>query len=208
MSARFFRSKRRVAIAATVLCAAVLLLALSVLTINIYVKCSTEDGIFKDANELGTVGHFNCVIVLGAGLKPDGTPSNMLEDRIRVGVDVFRAVDADFILMSGDRSGEGYDEPSAMRTLAEQLGVDPDRILTDERGFSTYESICRAKEIYGFEKIVAVTQEYHLYRTLYIADSLELDAVGVSADLRSYRGQFMREMREIFARVKDFLICI
>lgn len=208
MGARFFKSKRVVAIAAIALCAVVLTLTLSVLTVSIYVKQSVKSLMLEDASKLCDKGHFDCVIVLGAGLKPDGTPSSMLEDRIKVGVEVFNAVDADFILMSGDRSGDGYDEPNAMRTLAEQLGVDADRILTDECGFSTYESIYRANDIYGFDRIVAVTQEYHLYRTLYIADRLGFDAYGVSADLRSYRGQLVREIREIFARVKDFLICI
>jgi vancomycin permeability regulator SanA len=66
----------------------------------------------------------------------------------------------------------------------------------------------RAKEVFGAEKIVVVTQEYHLYRALYVAQALGLDAVGVSADLRTYYGQSMRETRELAARVKDWLYTI
>ena len=75
----------------------------------------------------------------------------------------------------------------------------------DHAGFSTYESIFRAKEIFGADKVVIVTQEYHLYRALHIADALGVEAYGVSADLNAYGGQTMRDLREILARNKDFL---
>ena len=75
----------------------------------------------------------------------------------------------------------------------------------DHAGFSTYESIYRAKEIFGAERIVVITQEYHLYRALYIADALGLEAYGVASDQRTYSGQTMRDVREILARNKDFL---
>ena len=78
----------------------------------------------------------------------------------------------------------------------------------DHAGFSTYESIYRAKEIFGAKKILIVTQEYHLYRALYIARCFGIDAYGVSSDLDNYYGQFHRDVREILARVKDFGLCI
>lgn len=74
----------------------------------------------------------------------------------------------------------------------------------DHAGFSTYESLCRAKEVFGAKRIVIVTQEYHLYRALYIAEGLGLEAYGVAADGQTYAGQSMRDFREILARVKDF----
>lgn len=151
--------------------------------------------------------HYDCIIVLGAGLKTDGRPSDMLEDRIKTGVEIFNTGCADYILMSGDRSGDDYDEPGAMKTYAEMLNVDGKCILLDSQGFSTYESITRAKDIYGFDKVIIITQEYHLYRALYIADRCDIDAVGYSADLRTYRGQAFRDFREILARVKDFFWC-
>ena len=130
----------------------------------------------------------------------------MLEDRIKTGVEVFNQIDADFILMSGDCSGEHYDEVGAMKKYALSLGVDEDKILLDGQGFSTFESISRVKEEYGFDRVVIITQKYHLYRALYIAEQYEIEAVGVSADLRGYRGQTYRDLREVFARVKDFII--
>lgn len=181
------------------------LLLVSVAVINAIVKGTAAESVFSSADELDAEKTYDCVLILGAGLKSDGTPSHMLEDRIKTGISVFESVNADCILMSGDRSGEDYDEPGAMKKYAESLGIDADYILIDNSGFSTYESIVRAKEIYGFDNVIVITQEYHLYRALYIAEKQEIDAVGVSADLRTYRGQIFREMREVLARVKDFL---
>ena len=206
------RSRKRIALRvllAIVLAvmALVALGALTVLGISEYVRLSTNEQIYQSADDLKDISDVDCVIVLGAGLKADGTPSHMLEDRIKVGVDAFNKVSAGCILMSGDRSGNSYDEPAAMRKYAEELGVDPSLILVDNEGYSTYESIIRAREIYGFDRILVVTQDYHLCRALYIADKNGIDAYGVSADLRTYRGQLMRDVREILARSKDFFMC-
>ena len=78
----------------------------------------------------------------------------------------------------------------------------------DHAGFSTYESMYRAKEVFEAKKVVIVTQKYHLHRALYVAEKLGIDAYGVSSDPRTYRGQFVREIREILARDKDFFKCI
>lgn len=187
--------------------AAFMLVALAVFIISGAIADSTSERVYGSADNIDETQSFDCVLVLGAGLKADGTPSHMLEDRIKVGADVFGKVNAGCILMSGDRSGDHYDEPAAMRKYAEGLGIDPSFIIVDNEGYSTYESIMRAKEIYGFDKIIVVTQEYHLYRALYIADKSGIDAEGIGADLRPYRGQTVRDVREILARAKDFFLC-
>ncbi len=160
----------------------------------------------REVSELNGNG-VDCVLVLGAGLKADGTPSHMLEDRIKVGVEALNATGADYILMSGDHSDVYYNEPLAMKKYAMEMGVPEEKILMDGKGYSTNESLTRADKIYNFDNIVVITQEYHLYRALYIADMCDIEAVGVSADLRPYRNQIMREVREILARVKDFFLC-
>ena len=141
-------------------------------------------------------------------MKEDGTPSDRLRDRVKVGVDLYHAGAAPKLLMSGDHGREGYDEVSAMLKLAVELGVPEEDVFLDHAGFSTYESIYRAKEIFGAERILIVTQEYHLYRALYIAEAMGLEAWGVSADLRDYVGQIKYDTREILARNKDFLTAI
>ena len=108
------------------------------------------------------------------------------------------------LLMSGDHGRTNYDEVAAMKQFAINAGIPSENIFMDHAGFSTYESIYRAKEIFQAKKIIIVTQEYHLYRALYIADQLGVEAWGVSADYRSYTGQTSRDIREFLARVKDF----
>lgn len=150
----------------------------------------------------------DCILILGAGVRNDGSPSHMLEDRLLTGIDLYESGITRTLLMSGDHGKKDYDEVSCMKNYAAECGVPTEDIFLDHAGFSTYESLYRAKEVFGAEKIIIVTQEYHLYRALYVAQELGLDAVGVSADLRTYYGQSMRETRELAARVKDFLYTI
>ena len=211
MSARFVGKSRALKVIFGVIVALlclILLCGIALLGISEYVRLSQTKDVFKTADEVSDREEIDCIVVLGAGLQSDGTPSHMLEDRIKVGVNVLNATGAKYILMSGDKSGDYYDEPSAMRKYAEEMGVESSKILVDNSGFSTFESITRLKDEFGFDNVVVITQEYHLYRALYIADDCGIDAVGVSADLRTYRNQFMRDLREILARVKDFFMCI
>ena len=110
--------------------------------------------------------------------------------------------------MSGDHGREEYDEVNIMKKFAIEKGVPSNDIFMDHAGFATYDSIYRAKEIFKSKKILIVTQEYHLHRALYIANSLGLEAYGVPSNPRKYGGQFFREIREILARNKDFVKCI
>jgi vancomycin permeability regulator SanA len=181
-----------------------MLLAITFLTINVAMVDSTAE-LVLDVSELPS-GGVDCVIVLGAGLQSDGTPSHMLEDRLKIGIEAMNATGA-VILMSGDNSGENYNEPLAMKKYAMEHGVEESRILLDGQGYSTYDSITRLVDEWGFDNVVIITQEYHLYRALYIADHSDVEAVGVSADLRPYTRQIFREIREFVARVKDFYWC-
>lgn len=110
------------------------------------------------------------------------------------------------ILVTGDHADEGYNEVDPMINFCIDSGIERADILSDPLGVSTYESISRALSEFGAKKIIIVTQEYHLYRALYIADRLGIEAYGVSADLNTYAGQFFRDAREIPARVKDFIL--
>ncbi len=145
---------------------------------------------------------FDLILVLGCAVRPDGSPSHMLEDRILTGVGLYQLGLADNILMSGDRS-VGYDEVSAMEREAGALGVPQELILVDPEGYSTYESITNLLEAHKGKRVLIVTQKYHLHRALYIAEKLDIEAYGVSADLRTYTKQVKYDLREILARVKD-----
>ena len=176
------------------------------IAINTYVKNSAEDRIISSDEAVNL--NADCIIVLGAGVRADGTPSPMLKDRLLEGIALYELGVSDRLLMSGDNTKKGYDEVNTMKQYAIDHGVPSEHIFMDHAGISTYDSIYRAKEIFQAEKIIIVSQKYHLYRALYISDSLGVDAYGVSADPVIYAGQEFREIREIVARTKDFVKCI
>lgn len=177
---------------------------IGVLGIDFYVKKSTEDYILSP-EDAGT--GYDCILVLGCGVWGE-TPSHMLEDRLLQGVELYDGGASEKLLMSGDHGREGYDEVNVMKNFAIEKGVASENIFMDHAGFSTYESMYRAKEIFQAEKILIVTQDYHLYRAIYDARALGLDAWGVSSNPREYGGQLYRDIREILARNKDFVYCI
>ena len=179
---------------------------LTFILINSYVKSSTEDSIISKNDALNI--NPDCIIVLGAGVRSDGSPSPMLQDRLNTGIELYENGVSDRILMSGDHTKKGYDEVNIMKDYAINKGIPSENVFMDHAGISTYDSIYRAKEIFWAEKIIIVTQEYHLYRALYIAEKLGVEAYGVSADVRAYAGQELRELREKAARVKDFFKAI
>ena len=196
--------KNRVFVAVTASLLTVMLLALSfVLITNAIILSSTKHRIIA-ADEASKLSEVDCILVLGCGLRADGSPSDMLHDRLVVGTSLYRLGASSNILMSGDHGRTEYDEVNAMKNFALNEEIPSADIFMDHAGFSTYESIYRAKEIFSADKIIVVTQGYHLPRALYIAEALGIEAYGVSADIRSYRGQTLRDVRELLARAKDF----
>ncbi len=176
----------------------------AVFGINEYVKSSTAEYIL-DADETGD--GYDCILVLGCKVNGD-SPSLMLRDRLSQGIELY-GVASDKILMTGDHGTDGYDEVGVMKDYAEDAGVPSKDIFEDHAGFSTYESMYRAKEIFKADKILIVTQEYHLYRAIYDARALGIDAYGVVAEpSMAYGGQEYRDIREILARNKDFIFGI
>jgi len=186
-----------------ILCA---LIGIMMLSINFYVVNKTKSKIVteKQAKELENV---DCILVLGAGIWGD-KPSPMLEDRLLQGITLYNNQTSSKIIMSGDHGKEEYDEVNVMKDFAIEKGVKSEDIFMDHAGFSTYDSVYRAKEIFKAQKIIIVTQKYHLHRALYVAEKLGIEAYGVASDPREYRGQVVRELREVLARDKDFFKCI
>ncbi|MBR3752044.1 MAG: YdcF family protein [Ruminiclostridium sp.] len=176
------------------------------LGISGYVVHSTKDSIL--IQEDTPPEDLDCILVLGCGIRPDGSPTPMLASRLTRGAELYQAGWADKVLLSGDNSGESYNELATMERVILELGVPPEALLMDHAGFSTYESIHRAKEEFSVQRVVIVTQEYHLYRALYLADALDLEAWGVAAAPRNDAGQIGRSLREILARDKDFFTAI
>lgn len=196
--------RKTIRILAAVAGGCVLLGGCAALAANAYVKNTAADRIItsEEAAELTDV---DCILVLGCQVKSDGVPSHMLEDRLRRSVELYRLQVAPKLLMSGDHGRKDYNEVGTMKQYAIDADVSSSDVFMDHAGFSTYESLYRAKEIFGVKKVIIVSQEYHLYRALYIADQMGIDAYGVSSDYRTYWGQSKREVREILARCKDMV---
>lgn len=146
----------------------------------------------------------DCILILGAGVWGD-KPSPMLEDRLLTGLELYKNNVSKKIIVSGEHSKDDYDEVNVMKNYLIEHGVNSEDIFMDHAGISTYDSIYRAKVIFGIKKIIIVTQKYHLYRALYIAKNLDLYCYGINSDPREYSGQINRDIREILARTKDFV---
>ncbi len=173
------------------------------LCINAYITSSVKSRIItqEEAKELSDV---DCILILGAGVWENDTPSPMLHDRLEQGIALYKAGVSDRLLMSGDHGRVDYDEVNVMKQYAIDQGIPSENIFMDHAGFSTYESMYRARDIFQAKKMVVITQGYHMYRALYDGKGLGLDVYGVSSDPRKYAGQSYREAREVLARCKDF----
>ncbi len=176
------------------------------IAVNLHMIHSTKDLIFSADDH--PVSNNDCILVLGCGIRLDGQPSQMLQDRLDTAISAYQAKLAPKILMSGDHGSPDYDEVNAMKDYAIAHGVPSEDIFMDHAGFSTYESMYRAKTIFGCQKMIIVTQRYHLYRALYNAQAMGMEAAGISSSLRTYTRQPYFDVREAAARVKDTLWCI
>lgn len=177
-----------------------------VFSLNFYVKGSTKNQILSE-EEVAKIANVDAILVLGAGIWGD-KPSHMLEDRLLEAISLYKKGVSSKIIMSGDHGRSDYDEVNIMKEFAIQRGVPSEDIFMDHAGFSSYDSLYRAKEIFDVKKVIIVTQKYHLYRSLYIANQIGIEAYGIPSNPRKYRGQTKRELREILARNKDFIKCI
>ena len=181
-----------------------MIVILLLILINLYIIFVTEK---KIVNKSELNEEIDCILVLGAGIR-NNRPSPMLEDRLLVAIDLYKAGIASKILVSGDHENYNYDEVNVMKDYLKDKGIPSEDIFMDHAGLSTYDSIYRTHKIFKANKIVIVTQKYHLYRALYIAKTLDLRAYGVSSTKREYANQSKRDVREVVARVKDFFKCI
>ena len=181
----------------------IIIFAMIILCIDLYVVIKSKKNILDNK-----ISHkYDAILVLGAGIR-NNKPSPMLEDRLLTAIDMYNQGVAPKILVSGDHEYEDHDEVNVMKKYLIDKGIPSEDIFMDHAGLSTYDSIYRAKEIFEVKNALIVTQKYHLYRAIYIAKSIDMNADGVSATKRIYHGQIKRDIREFVARIKDFFKCI
>lgn len=173
--------------------------------INLYVILKTKNLIIDDNKALDD--NIDCILVLGAGIR-NNYPSPMLEDRLLTSIELYNKGYAHKILVSGDHEYANYDEVNVMKNYLIEHGIPSEDIFMDHAGLSSYDSVYRAQKIFKVNRVIIVTQKYHLYRSLYIANTLDMESYGVSANKRPYYGQTKRDIREYAARIKDFFKCL
>jgi len=184
-------------------CMAVIVTGALVFTcLNLYVTTSTNDSVVT-VNSVPSDAKADCILILGASVRANRKPSPMLLKRLERGLELYRKKAASKILVSGDNATVAYNEVKVMREWLQAKGVPPQDIFEDHAGFSTYESMYRARDVFKVKRMIVVTQRYHLARAIYTGDALGLKVWGVAANGNNYSGQLKRDMREWVARVKD-----
>lgn len=180
----------------------IFVLSLIPIIINFFVIFSTSNKIYSDLEINET---YDIALVLGCSALKNGNPSKMLRDRLNTAISLYESDKVKKILISGDHT-KTYSEIIAMNKYLVESGINKEDIIVDEKGYSTGESLINYKNNYSNQSVIIVTQKYHLYRALFIANDLELNVIGAHAKLINYNGQLFREIREILARNKDFLL--
>lgn len=168
---------------------------------------SPAQGATGSANGQSAHQSFDCILVLGAAVRPDGTPSPMLQERLDTGIELYNLGIAPKIIMSGDNQSdrETYNEVNNMKAYAVAAGVPSEDIFCDHAGICTYDSAYRAYHVFGVTRAVVVSQKYHLYRALFDMESFGIRAIGVPADRVEYSVKQFYYLREAAARVSDTL---
>ncbi|RJQ52454.1 MAG: hypothetical protein C4521_10070 [Actinobacteria bacterium] len=144
-------------------------------------------------------------VVLGAKVHPNDSLSAVLSDRMKTAVELYRSKKVSKLLLSGDHGRARYDEVNNMRRFALDHGVAPKDIFMDHAGFDTYDSMYRARDVFGVKKALVVTQRFHLARAIYTARKLGIEATGVPSDKRRYAKALLFDSREILSRTKAYL---
>jgi SanA protein len=176
------------------------LLIVLILSADYYVKSSVQKQLYKDVKRIP----FNEVgLVLGTvKILKNGNVNRYYQYRIDAAVALYKAGKIKFILVSGDNSKEGYDEPTDMKNDLIKQGVPEDKIFADFAGFRTLDSVVRSKNIFGQKNITIISQKFHNERAVFIANHKEVDAIGFEAKDVSRRAGLFVQGREKLARVK------
>lgn len=145
-------------------------------------------------------------IVFGAGLTIHNTPSDALMDRLTIAAQLYDRGLIDRLLVSGDNPTQAYNEPEVMKqTLIHDFGIPEDSIFPDYAGRRTYDTCRRARELWGIEKAILVTQGYHLSRAIWTCEALGIESTGISATLQPYIKEVPFKIREVGAIYKSFV---
>ena len=177
------------------------------LGINIYMISFSKDYIFTNIEEVPSA---QATMILGAGVSTSGTISFVARDRVEAALDLYHRGKAKKVIISGDHGRKNYDEVNSMKNYIKLMHhIDDQDIFLDHAGFSTYESMYRARDVFLMDDVIVVSQEFHLPRAIYIARKLGLNAVGyVAPEISPFskKTHISWNIREFLARVKSFFL--
>ena len=178
----------------------------STLFINVYMISSTKNQIVS-LEKVKDINDVDAIVILGCKAYSNG-PSLMLSYRLEKGIEVYNLLNTKIIL-TGDHGTKEYDEVNVMRDYMLNMNIPSNDIFLDHAGFSTYDSIYRAKYIFEAKKIIIITQKYHMARALYLANKIGIEAYGVTSFDIPQKGIMLKnEIREILSRDKNFIKAI
>lgn len=181
------------------------LIAAAVAASNLYVlRCARDHLVSGD--ELREPRQ--TAIVLGARVYADGSMAAVTHDRVTTAVALYQRGLVRKLLLSGDHGRATYDEVNTMRRAAQAIGVRPEDIFLDHAGFSTYDTMVRARQVFQVQSAVVVTQTFHLPRAVFFARKAGIQAIGISADRRTYATHRRMSRREVLARLKAVLLVV
>lgn len=197
--------RRRAAILAAVCVSVALVFGV---VANTVVLSQARGRIVESATDIPEAVEPEAILILGAGVKKSGAPSNALADRLQTGLDAWSAGIAPIIVVTGANSLESRHQVDVMAQWLESRGVPEDAIIRDPGGVNTYDSMWRARNTYHLTSLVAVSQRFHLARIVYDGEQLGLDVWAIQADRREYSKLWLWTVREWGARAKDLVMGI
>jgi SanA protein len=183
-----------------------LLMVVFILVIDWLVAAQGAEKVLS-IEQLSDQARYDCVIVPGALVHADGTPSAMLQDRLDMAIHIIKSGITDRVLVSGDHGRPDYNEVGVMRQYLLNAGIPAEQIFMDHAGFDTYDTVYRAQSIFGVKRALITTQDFHLLRALYIGRQLGLDLYGIDCGYLNFAEDYKYRLREYPARVKAFLDC-
>jgi vancomycin permeability regulator SanA len=166
----------------------------------IWIEISTKNEIYTEQ----TAPKERIAIVFGAGVKKNGTPSDILKDRIQTASNLYTQGKIEKILMSGDNSISHYNEPVAMQKYAILLGIPEDKIALDYAGFRTYDTCARAKKVFMINQAILITQKFHLKRAVFLCKSMGIKSSGVIVNKNTYIDNIKLNIRDTLAKIQSF----
>lgn len=177
--------------------------AIGLLVFLIALQAYTSRFIFQDKFDIPN--KYRVGVVFGAKLNADGTPGTYLKDRLDTALDLYYSDKIDIIIISGERLNQNFNEIDVMEKYILENGVPIERTYLDTGGLDTYSTVYRVKHIFQFDKVIYITQNFHLTRATFLGKMMGVDCVGYNADGSKYKNLNEHKFREVFANIKAML---